>query len=73
MEKKDYCPYCTGAEPLVVSKTTNDKGIAIKDVTGIGKCIYAYGFDIHGSGINGIARIINFCPICGKELIEERT
>lgn len=62
------CPYCDGAEPLVIGKT-NDVGITIKQETEpVGPVIIAYGYDIHGSSSNGLQSKINYCPICGKSL-----
>lgn len=62
------CPYCDGAEPLVTGDT-NDQGIAITHVTGSkGRTLIAYGYDVHGSGTNGLVVKINYCPICGKSL-----
>ena len=29
---------------------------------------HAYGYDIHGSGSNGLISKINYCPMCGKKL-----
>lgn len=64
----ELCPYCDGAEPLVVGKI-NDVGIAIRQETGgVIPSLVAYGYDIHGSGSNGLAVRINYCPICGKYL-----
>lgn len=62
------CPYCDGAEPLVIGNT-NDRGIEIKQETGnTGQSLIAYGYDVHGSGSNGLSVKINYCPICGKYL-----
>lgn len=66
------CPYCDGAEPLVIGKT-NDVGIAIKQETEpVGPSIIAYGYDICSSNPNGLRSFlmskINYCPICGKSL-----
>lgn len=67
------CPYCDGAEPLVIGKT-NDIGIAIKQETEpTGPVIVAYGYDIHGSSSNGVQSKINYCPICGKSLRQKHS
>lgn len=68
----EFCPYCDGAEPLVIGKT-NDVGIAIKQETEpIGPVIIAYGYDIRSSNPNGLRSFlmskINYCPVCGKSL-----
>ncbi len=57
------CEYCDKAKALVIGET-NDKGIALS----FPNTLFAYGYDIHGSGRNGIGVRINFCPMCGKEL-----
>lgn len=68
----ELCPYCDGAEPLVIGKT-NDVGIAIKQETEpTGPVIIAYGYDIHGSSSNGLQSKINYCPICGKSLRQNK-
>ena len=57
----EFCPYCDGAEPLVIGRT-ND----------IGPSIIAYGYDICSNNPNGLRSFlmsnINYCPICGKSL-----
>lgn len=64
----EFCPYCDGAEPLVIGNT-DDCGIMIKQETGnTGQSLIAYGYDVHGSGTNGLAVKINYCPVCGKRL-----
>ena len=61
------CPYCDGASPLVLGHTI-DRGIAITQMTGGGHSLIAYGYDVHGSGSNGLTAKINYCPMCGKRL-----
>ena len=61
------CPYCDGASPLVLGHTS-DRGIAITQMTGGGHSLIAYGYDVHGSGSNGLTAKINYCPMCGKRL-----
>ena len=65
MEK---CKYCELGYPLAVGKTddpnNDDYGITIYNR----QYISAYGYDIHGSGSNGISVKINYCPMCGKRL-----
>lgn len=62
-ERKPYCEYCNGAKPLVIGKT-NDYGIAI-----IGhNLLMAYGYDVHGSGSNGLSVQISYCPKCGAKV-----
>jgi hypothetical protein len=59
----NMCEYCEGGKPLVTGKT-NDQGIAIHYPNRLN----AYGYDIHGSGSNGLISRINYCPMCGKKL-----
>lgn len=56
------CEFCEGAKPLVIGKT-NDYGIAIQ----YPNKLIAYGYDVHGTGSNGLVTKINFCPMCGKK------
>ena len=63
IQKGTYCDYCMGAKPLVIGDT-NDQGIAIQYP---GKLI-AYGYDVHGSGSNGLVSKINYCPMCCRKL-----
>ena len=70
------CPYCDGAEPLVIGKT-NDVGIAIKQETEpTGPVIIAYGYDMCRSETNVLRSFlmskINYCPICGKSLRQNK-
>ncbi len=69
-EKKDVfvmndCLYCKKGRALVVGKT-DDYGIAIQRTNRL----IAYGYDIHGSGSNGLDVSINYCPMCGRKLKE---
>lgn len=57
------CEYCDGGKPLVIGRT-NDQGIAIQHPDKL----IAYGYDIHGSGSNGLVTKINYCPMCGKKI-----
>ena len=57
------CEYCDGAKPLVIGRT-NDQGITIQ----YPNKLIAYGYDIHGSGSNGLVTKINYCPMCGKKI-----
>lgn len=57
------CKYCEGGKPLTINKT-NNQGIAIQ----YPNRLIAYGYDIHGSGRNGLVTRINYCPMCGKKL-----
>lgn len=71
----EFCPYCDGAEPLVIGRT-NDVGIAIKQETEpIGPVIIAYGYDMCRIP-NGLRSFlmskINYCPICGKSLRQNK-
>lgn len=61
--KGTYCDYCMGAKPMILGDT-NDKGIAIQ----YPNRLVAYGYDIHGSGSNGLITQIKYCPMCGREL-----
>lgn len=72
----EFCPYCDGAEPLVIGKT-DDVGIAIKQETEpIGPSIIAYGYDVCSNNPNGLRSFlmsnINYCPICGKSLRQNK-
>lgn len=58
------CPYCQKGEPLVIGKT-NDYGIAIQYPNRLN----AYGYDVHGTGSNGLIAHIKFCPMCGRKLV----
>ena len=64
---KEYCEFCFGGKALVIDKT-NDVGIAIQ----YPNRLVAYRYDIHGSGSNGIATKIKYCPMCGRRLINKR-
>ena len=57
------CPYCQKGVPLVIGKT-NDYGIAIQYPNRLN----AYGYDVHGTGSNGLLVRINYCPMCGRRL-----
>lgn len=61
------CPTCDLVQPLVIGKT-DDQGIALNNLSGSGWNIHAYGYDVHGSGSNGLLAPINFCPTCGRIL-----
>lgn len=61
------CIYCEEAEPLVI-EGTNDKGIAIKEQFN-GTTLIAYGYDVNGFSSNGLSVIINYCPMCGRNLM----
>lgn len=72
----ELCPYCDGAEPLVIGRT-NDIGIAIKQETEpVGPVIIAYGYDMCRSETNVLRSFlmskINYCPICGKSLRQNK-
>lgn len=57
------CIYCDCAKPLITG-STNDSGIVIQHPNRL----MAYGYDIHGSGSNGLVVKIRYCPMCGKKL-----
>lgn len=60
------CKFCERGRPLVIGKTT-DYGMVIQYSTP--KCwLMAYGYDVHGTGSNGLSVQINYCPMCGKKL-----
>lgn len=59
------CEFCERGKPLVTGNT-NDYGIAIQ----YPNKIIAFGYDVHGSGSNGLVSKINYCPICGRKLVE---
>lgn len=65
--KETYCDYCMGAKPLETGEI-NDKGIAIR----FPSYLMAYGYDIHGSGANGLNVRINYCPMCGRKISNEK-
>lgn len=58
------CEFCEKAVPLVIGKT-DDYGIAIQ----YPNRLIAYGYDIHGSGSNGLIVKIQYCPMCGRRLL----
>jgi len=60
------CAYCNEGVALVIGKT-NDYGIAIQYPNNL----IAYGYDVHGSGSNGLDIKINFCPMCGRKLVDK--
>lgn len=60
------CDYCEKAVPLVLG-STNDFGIVIQHPNNL----LAYGYDVHGSGSNGLEVKINFCPMCGKKIVSK--
>ena len=62
MKKTSHCEYCDGALPLVLGKT-DDYGIAFH----YPNKLVAYGYDVHGTGSNGLVAKINYCPMCGKK------
>lgn len=64
---KEYCEFCCGGKALVNGKT-NDVGIAIQ----YPNRLIAYGYDIHGAGSNGIVTKINYCPMCGRRLMNRK-
>ena len=57
------CFFCEIGMPLATEKD-GDQGIEIH----YPNILIAYGYDIHGSGSNGISTKINYCPMCGKRL-----
>lgn len=59
------CEFCENGDPLAIGKT-NDYGIAIH----YPNKLVAYGYDVHGTGSNGLVVKINHCPICGRKLNE---
>ena len=65
-EREKGCEYCKNGVPLVIGKT-NDYGIAIQ----YPQSLNAYGYDIHGTGSNGLICKIEYCPMCGRKLVEE--
>ena len=57
------CFFCAGEKLLLIAKK-HDQGIAIQ----YPNRLIAYGYDIHGTGSNGLVARINYCPMCGKKL-----
>lgn len=67
---KEYCEFCCGGKALVIGKT-NDVGIVIQ----YPNRLIAYGYDIHGLyGLDSdsIATKINYCPMCGRRLMNRK-
>ncbi len=60
------CDFCERGKPLAIGNT-NDYGIAIQ----YPNKIIAFGYDVHGSGSNGLVSKINYCPICGRKLFDK--
>lgn len=58
------CEYCEKGVPLVLRDNNSDYGIAIY----YPNRLVAYGYDVHGSGSNGVSCNINYCPMCGRSL-----
>ena len=71
--EKSFCDFCERGVPLVTPKDTNDRGIAIAHMGQKRSYmwLYAYGYDVHGTGSNGLGCEIYFCPICGKSFRDE--
>ena len=63
----EMCEFCEIGKPLTIGKT-NDYGIAIQ----YPNKIVAFGYDVHGSGSNGLVSKINYCPICGRKLVKDQ-
>lgn len=61
------CKYCEQTKPLIIGET-NDKGIAIQ----FPNRLNAYGYDVRGSGSNGLNVKINYCPMCGRKLENDK-
>ena len=63
------CRYCQLCAPIVYGKpdqpNNDDYGIAIIHPN----YMFAYGYDVHGSGSNAIGVMINYCPMCGRKLL----
>lgn len=57
------CVYCDKGEAMVIGRT-NDQGVAMQ----YPNRLIAYGYDVHGTGCNGLSVYINYCPMCGKPL-----
>lgn len=66
MYVRKKCEFCEGGKPLVIGKT-NDQGIDIH----YPNRLVAYGYCVHGMDSNGLAVLINYCPMCGKDLREK--
>ena len=67
---KEYCEFCFGGKALVIDKR-NDVGIAIR----YPNQLIAYGYDIYGLyGLdsNSITIKINYCPMCGRRLMDRK-
>ena len=60
---REICNYCEGAK-AITTDMEGERGIAIQ----YPNLLVAYGYDIHGSGSNGVATRINYCPMCGRKL-----
>lgn len=64
---QEYCEFCEKGKALVIGKT-NDIGIAIQ----YPNRLIAYGYDIHGFGSNSIMTKIEYCPMCGRKLMNKK-
>ena len=70
---QENCKFCVGGKALVIDKA-NDVGIAIR----YQNRLIAYGYDIYGLyglyglGSNSISTKINYCPMCGRRLMNKR-
>ena len=70
---KERCEFCFGGKALVIDKR-NDVGIAIR----YPNQLIAYGYDIYGLyglyGLdsNSITTKINYCPMCGRRLMNRK-
>lgn len=65
-EGLNMCEFCERGKPLTIGKT-NDYGLAIQ----YPNKIIAFGYDVHGAGSNGLVKKINYCPICGRKLVDQ--
>ena len=64
------CRYCQLAEPIAIGKSdepdNDDYGIALHSPN----YMFAYGYDVHGGGSNAVGVMINYCPMCGRKLVD---
>ena len=67
MYVRKKCEFCEGGKPLVIGRT-NDYGIDIH----YPNRLVAYGYCVHGMDSNGLDVLINYCPMCGRDLRGEK-
>ena len=64
------CRYCQLAEPIVIGKPDKPDNDDYGTVLHCPNYMFAYGYDVHGGGSNAIGVMINYCPMCGRKLVD---